>query len=53
MEVELGADLGLLVRQGEGEAHRVLDRVTAPDAGAEAAALVRDHEVTLRPCWVR
>ena len=52
MEVEPGVDLGLPVHQGEGEAHSVLDPITAPDVGAEATVLVRDHEVTLRPCWV-
>ena len=53
MEVDLGVDLGLPIHQGEGEAHSVLDPVAAPDARTEATMLVRDHEVTLRPCWVR
>lgn len=52
MEVDLGVDLGLLIHQGEGEAHSVLDPVAAPDAGTEATVLVHDHEILFRPCAV-
>ena len=40
MEVDLGVDLGLPIHQGEGEAHSVLDPITAPDARTEAADLM-------------
>ena len=50
VEVEPGVDLRLLIHKGEGQAHRVLDPITAPDAGDfdfDAIPLTTDEKILM------
>ena len=47
MDVDAGVDLWLLIQQREGQRHRVLDAIAAPDAWAEATVALDQNELLL------